>query len=59
MTKFEELEAAYYAAKKAAEDAKKAARAAAADAYYACVVRDDTWVAWRAELKKQEENSND
>ena len=58
MTKLEELEAAYYAAEKAAEDAKKAARAAAADAYYACVAWDDTWVAWRAELKKQE-NSND
>jgi hypothetical protein len=56
MTKLEELKAALAAADARAEAAYKAAYAA-----YAASVEeaDAVYVAYRAELKKHEENSND
>jgi hypothetical protein len=60
MTKLEELKAALEAAYEAAEAANSVERAAKATAYYAAEAADDAWVAYKAELKKtQEENSND
>jgi hypothetical protein len=55
MTKLQELEAAAWAAYAAQDTAIAAARAAEAAAYYASVAADDAWVAYKAELKKVEE----
>ena len=66
MTKLEELKAAYDAADTAASDAWDDARADAWDAFEAAhggalwAARNAAWLAYKAELKKtQEENSND
>ncbi len=66
MTKLEELKAAHAAADTAALDAWDNARADAWDAFEAAhggslwAARNTAWVAYKAELKKiQEENSDD
>jgi hypothetical protein len=57
MTKLEELKAAAWDTYEAANAANAAERAAKAAAYYAAERADDAWVAYKAELKKtQEEN---
>ena len=64
MTKLEELKAAYDAADTAASDAWDDARADAWDAFEAAhggslwAARNAAWVTYRAELMKQEENSD-
>jgi hypothetical protein len=59
MTKLEELKAAHESAYGDACDAAWAAYDAAYAAYEAArSARNVAWVAYRAELKKQQENSN-